>query len=261
MSMLMCLSFCVFYPSVSVFISVFVCLCLCLFSAANGDFSGRLITFNFSFDYLCRGGDRGWQVFWCYWEKKQVLWVCFKTCFVYDMVWLWVSGDWTAADLHVEPRKQQGSAPISRHGHRRALLLPGPCDRTDWPNLHSPVQTVSVLCPIVGRQHTNSAAAASSTASLAQEGTSQRHAHPLRHLTERGGGYPSPLKLLHEAHGSIFTRIHTYTRTCTFFFFQFKSVFAFFPFRWQTRAPQVTFLVIFIFISYFRLRLIFCLSS
>lgn len=31
----------------------------------------------------------------------------------------------------------------------------------------------------MGRQHTNSAAAASSTASLAQEGTSQRHAHPL----------------------------------------------------------------------------------
>lgn len=105
-----------------------------------------------------------------------------------------MSGDWTAADPHAGPRKLQGSAPIRscRHGRRcRALLLPGACDWSDRPNLHSPVQTVSVLCPIVGRQHTNSAAAASSTASLAQEGTSQRHAHPLRHLTEWGeGGAP-----------------------------------------------------------------------
>lgn len=101
-----------------------------------------------------------------------------------------MNGDWTAADPHTGPRKLQGSASVSscRGGRRRALLLPGTCDWSDRPNLHSPVQTVSVLCPIVGRQHTNSAAAASSTASLAQEGTSQRHAHPLRHLTEWGVG-------------------------------------------------------------------------
>lgn len=138
-----------------------------------------------------------------------------------------MSGDWTAADLHAGPRELQGSAPIRssrRHGRRRALLLSGPCDWTDWPHLHSPVQTVSVLCPIVGRQHTNSAAAASSTASLAQEGTSQRHAHPLRHLTERGvgGAHPSPLQLLHEAHSSIFNRIHTHTHTS---FISFLKVF------------------------------------
>uniref|UniRef100_A0AAQ5WXB6 calcium/calmodulin-dependent protein kinase n=1 Tax=Amphiprion ocellaris TaxID=80972 RepID=A0AAQ5WXB6_AMPOC len=41
------------------------------------------------------------------------------------------------------------------------------------------IHLLTIQGKFLGRQHTNSAAAASSTASLAQEGTSQRHAHPL----------------------------------------------------------------------------------
>lgn len=161
-----------------------------------------------------------------------------------------MSGDWTAADPHSGTRKLQGSASVnSCHcgSSRRALLLPGACDWSDRPNLHSSVQTVSVLCPIVGRQHTNSAAAASSTASLAQEGTSQRHAHPLRHLTEWGGGrgsHPSSLQLLHEAHRSIFNRIHTCSQL--FFLKVFLDYYYFLP-SCYSRVHECLFLEIHIY--------------
>lgn len=141
-----------------------------------------------------------------------------------------MSGDWTAADPRAGTRELQGPAPLqSCHGgRRRALLLPGACDWSDRPNLHSPVQTVSVLCPIVGRQHTNSAAAASSTASLAQEGTSQRHAHPLRHLTERGeGGAP-----IHHPSNYCMkpTAAHPTASTLALGFLWFSRCFGFFTF-------------------------------
>uniref|UniRef100_A0A8C5C1T7 calcium/calmodulin-dependent protein kinase n=1 Tax=Gadus morhua TaxID=8049 RepID=A0A8C5C1T7_GADMO len=60
--------------------------------------------------------------------------------------------------------------------------------------------TVASFCPIVGRQHTNSAAAASSTASLAQEGTSQRNAQTL------------PVSAHTRTHTGEYTHTHTGSR-------------------------------------------------
>uniref|UniRef100_A0A8D2ZW46 calcium/calmodulin-dependent protein kinase n=1 Tax=Scophthalmus maximus TaxID=52904 RepID=A0A8D2ZW46_SCOMX len=81
--------------------------------------------------------------------------------------------------------------PAKRITAEQALKHPWVCHRSTVASMMHRQETVECLrkfnarrklkhfCPIVGRQHTNSAAAASSTASLAQEGTSQRHAHPL----------------------------------------------------------------------------------
>lgn len=79
----------------------------------------------------------------------------------------------------------------------------------------------------MGRQHTNSAAAASSTASLAQEGTSQRHAHPLHtqlllwFIVQGWESITTP-KLLHAASASIFMNIHTHMHAYSHTFCSFR---------------------------------------
>lgn len=76
----------------------------------------------------------------------------------------------------------------------------------------------------MGRQHTNSAAAASSTASLAQEGTSQRHAHPLHtqlllwFIIQSGTLLPPSNSCMQPpASSSTFTHTHTCMHTRTHF--------------------------------------------
>uniref|UniRef100_A0A673BTK9 calcium/calmodulin-dependent protein kinase n=1 Tax=Sphaeramia orbicularis TaxID=375764 RepID=A0A673BTK9_9TELE len=83
--------------------------------------------------------------------------------------------------------------PAKRITAEQALKHPWVCHRSTVASMMHRQETVECLRKFnarrklkmdlhylyMGRQHTNSAAAASSTASLAQEGTSQRHAHPL----------------------------------------------------------------------------------